>query len=203
MGWLITLAIIFLLAILPLGFRAVYRDKNPGLWLLLGPIKLQILPAKPKDKPKKEAKKKSSKSDGTKAGGKKKESSKGGSYRDFLPIVQTVLEFLGHFRRKIRVNHLEMQLTLAGGDPSNLAVNYGKAWAALGNLLPLLEQVFVIKKRNLDIACDFVGIETLVFARMDVTITLGRVLHLLTRHGIKILIQLLQLKKLRKGGAEK
>ena len=203
MGWLITLAIICLLAILPLGFRAVYRDKNPGLWVLLGPIKLQIIPSKPKDKPKKDSKKKPTKSAEKKSGGKKKESSKGGSYRDFLPIVQTILEFLGYFRRKIRVNHLEMKLTLAGGDPCDLAVNYGKAWAALGNLLPLLEQVFVIKKRNLDVECDFVSNETLVFARMDVTITLGRTLHLLTRHGIKILRQLLQLKKLRKGGVKK
>ena len=202
MGWLITLAVICLLAILPLGFRAVYRDNNPGLWILIGPVRIQIIPAKPKDESKKSSKKKSNQPTAKKKGEKKKESSKGGSYKDFLPVVQTIVDFLGHFRRKIRVNCLEMKITFAGGDPCDLAVSYGKAWAALGNLLPLLEQVFVIKKRDLDIECDFVSDKTLVFARVDVTITLGRTLHLLTWHGIKILSQLLKLKKLRKGGAQ-
>ncbi len=203
MGWLIALAVICLLVLLPLGFRAIYRENNPGVWILIGPFKLQVFPAKPKKEssakkqkspPKKSASKKSSR--------KQTESSKGGSYRDFLPIVRTIIEFLGHFRRKIRINHLELKMILGGGDPCDLAVNYGKAWAALGNLMPQLDRIFVLKKRDLEVECDFAGEKTLIFARVDATITLGRAIHLLTRHGIKILKQLLQLKKLRKGGAK-
>ena len=44
---------------------------------------------------------------------------------------------------------------LGGGDPCDLAINYGKAWAALGNLWSRLEQFFVIKKRDVEIQCDF------------------------------------------------
>lgn len=60
-------------------------------------------------------------------------------------MVKVALNFLGDFRRKLRVNRLELKLILAGGDPCDLAVNYGRAWTAVGNLMPQLERLFVIK----------------------------------------------------------
>ena len=110
---------------------------------------------------------------------------------------------LGAFRRKLRVNVLELKLIMAGNDPCDLAVNYGKAWAALGNLLPRLERVLVIKKRDLEVECDFTSNETLVTARLDLTITLGRLLALGVVYGIRALITFLKIKKKRKGGAVK
>ena len=122
---------------------------------------------------------------------------------DFLPLVRTALDFLGAFRRKLRVNRLEMKIIMTGGDPCDLAVNYGRAWAALGNLVPLLERCFVIKKRDLEVECDFVAEETLIYARLDLTITLGRILLLAVRYGIRALREFLKIMKLRKGGAVK
>jgi len=199
MGWVIALAVLVGLAFLPLGFSAVYRDKQPGVWLILGPVRLKVFPGKPKEKkpkskPQKSVPKKSQKSPS--------KPEKGGSYQDFLPVLKTILDFLSQFRRKIRVNRLEMKLILAGGDPSDLAVNYGKAWTALGNLMPHLERLFVIQKRDLEVECDFVASSTLIYVRLDATITLGRTLHLLSWHGVRILRELLKLKKLRKGGAK-
>ena len=80
-----------------------------------------------------------------------------------------------------------MKLILANDDPCDLAVNYGRAWAALGSLMPQLERLFVIKKRNLEVECDFTSEEMVMFARADITITLARILHLLSKHGIKVL----------------
>ncbi len=191
MAWLIVLAVLCGLAFLPLGFRAVYRESNPGVWLLIGPLKFRVYPGKPKNK---KEKKHASKKD--------KESNKGGNYRDFVPVTRAIFDFLGQFRRKIRVNDLEFKLTLAGDDPSDLAINYGRAWAALGNLIPQLKRLFVIKNRNLEVACDFNADKTLVYTKVDVTITLIRSIHLLSKHGIKILKELFELKKLRKGGAQ-
>ena len=196
MGWLIALAVVGGLAVLPLGFRAVYRESKSGVWLLIGPFKLRVYPGKPKkDKPEKKAKPQKAKQPDTKQ-------EKGGTYRDFLPVVRTILEFLEHFRRKIRVNDLQLKVILSGDDPSDLAVNYGRAWAALGNLMPQLERFFVIKKRDLEVECDFTSDTTLIYAKADVTITVARALHLLGRYGIRVLKDLLELKKLRKGGAE-
>ncbi len=189
MVWLIILAVLCGLAVFPLGFSAVYREDNPGVWLLIGPLKFRVYPGKEKTK------KKESKSH-------KPFSPKGGSYRNFEPVVRVIFDFLGQFRKKIRVRDLQLRLTLAGEDPCDLAVNYGRAWAALGILAPQLERLFVIKKRNLTVDYDFAGDKTRIYAKVEATITLGRTLHLLSRHGIKVIKELLELKKLQKGGAQ-
>ena len=80
---------------------------------------------------------------------KKPKAEKGGSLLDFLPLVKIALDFLGDFRRKLRLDNLYLRLILAGSDPCDLAVNYGRAWAALGNLMPQLEKWFVIKNIKL------------------------------------------------------
>lgn len=196
MGWLITLTALCGLAFLPLGFRAVYRESKPGVWLLIGPLKFLVYPGKPKQKKTKEKISKTSPDNSGTA------SNKGGTIDGFRPVIRTIFEFLEHFRRKIRINDLQLKVILAGDDPSTLAVNYGKAWAALGNLMPQLERFFVIKKRNLEVECDFTSEKTLIYASADVTITVARAVHLLSRYGIRVLKHLLNLKKLRKGGAK-
>jgi len=63
MGWLIALAVISLLAVLPLGISAKYDELGPQLWVIAGPVRLKLLPEKRKtqDKEKKpKAEKKSS-----------------------------------------------------------------------------------------------------------------------------------------------
>ena len=202
MGWLIALAVIVLLGILPLGVSARYNGEGPQIRLILGPVKLQVFPAKkkktPKEKPQEETQPAA-------ASGQAKptEAKKGGKLTDFLPIVQTILDFLGDFRRKIRVNLLQLKLTMAGDDPCDLAVNYGRAWGALGNLEPQLDRLFVIKKKDLQIQCDFEETETKIAARLDLTITVGRLLGLTARYGFRVLREFLSIMKLRKGGAVK
>ena len=126
---------------------------------------------------------------------------KGGSITDFLPLVKIALDFLGDFKRKLRVNFLELKLVMAGGDPCDLAVNYGRAWTALGNLLPRLERFLVIKKRDVDVQCDFTASKTTVIARVDLTITLGRLLAAVVAFAVRALIAYLKIMKKRKGGA--
>lgn len=212
MGWLITLGILVLLAVLPLGVGVVYDSDGPLVRILAGPVKLQVFPLKKKkeekppkkkkEKPKKQKKEKPvEKSDGKKPAPAEKKEKKGGSFTDFLPLVQLGLNFLGDFRRKLRVNRLELNLILAGGDPCDLAVNYGKACAALGNLWPRLEELFVIKKRDVQIQCDFEGDKTLVTAALDITITLGRLLSLAVIYGIRAVKELIKINNKRKGGA--
>lgn len=205
MGWLIALGVLILLAILPLGASIAYNAEGFGLKIIAGPVRVRILPAKKKkEKKQKEKKTKQVKKSPAKSEPKEqKPKEKGGSITDFLPLVKTGLDLLNGFRKKLRINHLEMKLIMAGDDPCDLAVNYGKAWAALGNLMPLLEQCFVIKKRDLEVECDFESSETVVIARADLTITLGRLLCLLVRYGVRGLRQYLRIVKTRKGGAVK
>ena len=204
-GWLIALAIIVLLAVLPLGVSVIYDSGGPLVRLILGPYKMVLFPKEKKDKPVKEKRKKEKKNKKTKtkkAPAKKEKS--GGSILDFFPLVDALLDFLGDFFcRKLRVNQLELNLILAGDDPCDLAVNYGRTWAALGNLVPVLERFFVIKKRDMQVQCDFTADKTTVYARLDLTITFGRLLSLGVRYGFRVLKELLRIVKLRKGGAVK
>ena len=127
----------------------------------------------------------------------------GGSWKDFLSLIPVALDFLGDFRRKLRVDRLELKLILASGDPCDLAINYGKAWAAVGNLMPQLERVFKIHKRDVEVECDFLASETKVIARVDLTITLGRLIAAVSKFGFHALVEFLKIKKIRKGGAAK
>ena len=92
---------------------------------------------------------------------------------------------------------------MAADDPCDLAVNYGRAWAAVGNLMPRVERLFVIKKRNIEVECDFEATQTTVIARLDLTITLGRIVATVVVYGVKALIEFLKIKNKRKGGASK
>lgn len=214
MGWLITLGILTALAVLPLGIRLKYDSEGVLARLILGPVKLTVYPM-----PKKQRKERKPEAnpEGNPAAEpelpqppqppkpekpKGKPKKQGGSLTDFLPFVKLVLDFLGDFRRRLRLDNLELKLILASSDPCDLAVNYGRTWAAVGNLIPVLEKLFVIKKRNIEAECDFTASETTIIARADVTITLGRLLSLAVGYGIRALKEFLDFKKKRKGGAE-
>ena len=207
MGWLIFLAILILLAILPLGASVLYDADGPRVRIVAGPVKIQVFPMKKKpkkDKPKKEKPKKEQKKP-AQAGEEQKPFPKprtGGSWTDFLPLVQVALDLLNDLRRKLRVNHLLLHLTLAGDDPCDLAVNYGRMNASLAALIAQLERVLVIQKRDVHIDCDFTANETVILARLDLTITLGRIVSIAVRYGVRGLMTFLKIKKQREGGAD-
>ena len=200
MGWLIALGILILIAILPVGIRAFYDSDGFRLYVSAGPANILVFPGKKKEKKTKESKSKNRTP--KKSAPKPKSTKKGGSYQDFFPLVDKVLDFLSAFRRKLRIKNLTLKMILAGGEPADLAMNYGKAWAALGNLIPLLERAFVIKKRNLEVECDYLADTITLIARVDISITVGRVISLLLVQGIPILREFLKIMNKRKGGAK-
>ena len=202
MGWLITLAVLFLIAIAPLGVRIRYDESGAYVAIIVGAFRIGVIPSKPKQK-NKNKKQKEAKPTAEKKEPAKKENKKtnGGSITDFLPLVRIVLDFLEGFRRKLRVDHLQMKLILGGGDPTDLACNYGKGWAVLGSLMPLLERVLVIKKRDLEVECDFTADKTTITAGADLTIRVWRLLALALAHGPRAIKKYLSIMKIRKGGA--
>ena len=213
MGWLVTAGVLLLLAVLPLGVRIRYNSDGLLVKVIAGPVKITVfpLPKKEKKKKTKETPEKQPREEDLpkppqppkKPKEKKPKEEKGGSLLDFLPLVKVAVEFLGDFRRKLRLNDLDLKLILAGDDPCDLAVNYGRAWAAVGNLMPQLEKWFVIKKRNIEVECDFTASQTLVIAHLDLTITLGRLLAAVCKAAVRALTVYLKIKKKRKGGAVK
>jgi len=203
MGWLIALAVLVLLAILPLGASVLYDTDGPRVRSVAGPLKLQVFPLKKKpkkNKPKKEKAPKEKKPAKDKPAAPKNPS--GGSWTDFLPLVRVGLDLLNELRCKLRVDHLKLHLTMAADDPCDLAVNYGRMNASLAALITQLERFLVIKKRDVHIDCDFTASQTLILARLDLTITLGRILSIAVRYGVRALTTFLKIKKQREGGAD-
>lgn len=210
MGWLIALGILTLIAFMPIGALVQYDSRGFLVRIIAGWFRLTVYPMKKR-------KKKQAKEPGTSEELQKKQEQKktpqpqstvpsdgvekGGSLQDFLPLVRLVLNFMDRFRKSMRINHLRLKLILAGDDPCDLAVNYGRACAAVANLMPQLERAFVIKKRHVWVGCDFEGDQTLIYGRLDLTITLGRIVWLAVRYGIRALRVFLKINKQRKGGA--
>ena len=197
MGWLIAAAVVVGLAVLPLGISAKYDTAGAWLRLIAGPVRITLFPGKKKEKEPK--KKKDDKSKGPHQEAESAEK-KGGSVTDFIPLAKVAWDLLCDFRRKLRVKRLEMKLILAGSDPCDLAINYGRACAALGGLEPQLDRFFVIQKKDIQVECDFVEEKTRVYARLDLTITLGRLLALFVRYGWRALCAFIKINNQRKGG---
>ena len=212
MGIWIAGAILLALAVLPLGVRIRYNDAGFVLKVIAGPLKITVIPGRKKPKKQKVKQKKQKAVQTAESAGSEErppqppkaqpeQKERGGSLTRFLPLVKLGLKFLGDFRRKLRLDNLYLRLILAGDDPCDLAVNYGRIWAAVGNLMPQLERLFVIKKRDIQVECDFASPETTVVVHLDVSITLGWLLVLALYYGIRILFEFLSIK--RKGGGDK
>ena len=221
MGWWIALGILVGILILPLGVSVFYDAAGVRVRVIAGFLRFTVFPMKKKEKKpekekapeqkKEEAKQKKTEKSAPKSEKappvKKKEQPKkeapGGSLLDFLPLAKLALKMVGElFGKTLHIDVLYVKLTMAGGDPCDLAVNYGKAWAALGNLWPKIDDLLTIKKRDIQIQCDFEGEETVVNARVDLTITLARVLGLLICYGARMAWGFLKILNKRKEAAE-
>lgn len=130
-------------------------------------------------------------------------SRKGGSVLDFLPFVKLVLELGGDVLfRLLTFDRVYVRMVMASGDKGALAVNYGKTWAALGNLLPLLDRRFRIKKRDIQVGCDFEASQSRILARADIRVALGGLLALAVHYGVRGLIEFIKFKRKQKRRCE-
>ena len=171
--WWMTLLAIFaalvLIGCIPVGVDARYNAEGVFLAAKLGPIRLQLLPQKPKKKKKQQKQQKK---------------------------PEKAPDTLGDLRRKLRVNELTLYVRIGGSDdPAKAAMGYGRAWAAIGAITPSLERLFVIKKRDIQPALDYTISNTQVDAHLVTTITIGRSLALALRAGIRFLKILNERKK--------
>ena len=214
MGWLIALSILTVIGFIPLGGFVRYDSRGFVVKIIAGFLRITVFPVKKKTKKNKpqpamqeKNPKQSDKLETAEANPQQHqqkpegEENKGGKIQDFLPLVRIALDFLNQFRKMLRVNHLQLKLILAGEDPCDLAVNYGRAWAALGNLLPMLDKVLSIGKRDCEVECDFTAQETRIIAQAELTLFVWQLFFLGVVYGFCMIKELLIFKKKRKGGA--
>lgn len=201
--WWMTLLVIFavlvLIGCIPVGVDARYSADGVFLTAKLGPFRLQLLPQKPKKKPKKrKPQQKQPKKTPAKAEPQEKKPNPllSGGVDGLMQLLDLAFDMLGDLRRKLRVNELTLYVLIGGADdPAKAAMGYGRAWAAIGAITPSLERLFVIKKRDIRPALDYTISNTQIDAHLVTTITIGRSLALALRAGIRFLKILNERKK--------
>lgn len=191
-GWVvfgIVIAVFVLIGCIPVGVDARYMENELSLRLKIGLLKMQILPAKPKKAAPKKEKKTAKKAGASQKPEKpkKKASMPKLTLSDILALVNLTCDTLGDLRRKLRVEVLTLHVVLGGDDPAKAAMQYGGAWAAIGMLNPKLDQLFVIKKRDIQPILDYNEKEMSISAQLALTITIGRALSLGLKAGARFL----------------
>ena len=163
------LAALVLISLIRVGVRAEYDGGQFTVHLRVGPAALRVYPFKQKKKkPEKPKKPKPQK--------KREEAEPGNGEKlsllwELLPVA---LRAAGSLRQKISVDLLEAHILLAGSDPASVAVAYGSANAIIGMVLPLLEQNFHIRQRDIRTAADFQRAHSEVRAKAALSLTVGQ-----------------------------
>lgn len=184
---LVVLAVLWLISLIRVGARVRYGEDGLFAFVLAGPLKIKLLPAKPKkEKPKKEKKPEKKPAQGEKH---KKEPQEGrpGTLSRLLQLLPVVGQACGALKRKTRIDDLELRLIWGGSDPAAVALGYGQANAALGMIWPLLDNNFKVKRHEFQIDMDYGRTQPMVELQAAVTFTIGQIVTLGVHYGVKAL----------------
>lgn len=192
------LLVLWLFSLVRIGGRVSYGRAGLFIYLLMGPVKLQLFPAAKESegnwKPRaRKQKKKKEKGKPPAAEGHKKEppkpkEDKPGTLSRLMKLPPVMGQACGALKRKIRVDDLELELVWGGTDPAAAALSYGRANAAVGMLWPILDNNFKVKRHSFQIGLDYGITEPMVEARAAVTLTVGQIVTLGVHYGVKALV---------------
>lgn len=176
------LLLFILLGFLPVGITAEYKERGLYAAARIGAFQLQIYPPKKKKEPDMLQKENAQE---TTAMGEKHP--KGGALGAFRELIGLAMQAQADIRDKLRIRELILYLTVGGekDDPAAAGILIGSAWAALGNLIPLLESSFRIEKQDIQANVDFLSEETRVYAKATATISLGAGIRLVGYYGVQ------------------
>lgn len=182
----VALGLIIPLLLLPVGIIAQYSEAGGEITAYLGLISIKVYPRKEKRKHRKKDIKdeKSKKTENQEKTGKK---GLGGGVPLFKELLDLGLEALGCFRRRLLMKELTLHLTIGaqGKEPARWGILYGVAWAGVGNLVPLLENVFRIKNRDIQVLLDENSGENSIYGRGEFRLFLWEALYLLIYYGLR------------------
>ena len=164
------------LALIRLRLTGAYGEKGASLTVGLGSLPILRIP-RPKGETEGPAKKRPKKKKKEKE--KEKESAKGGSEPGFRKELQIIGRFLGKLKRRLRIDELTLWYLSAGDDPAMTALAYGAANAAAAALARAVESMFRVKKRDVRAAVSFTEAKPRVYARVQLSVSLGVLLWLL------------------------
>lgn len=108
-----------------------------------------------------------------------------------MDLIHLGLSAMEQFRRALRVDRFLLDCAIATEDAAKTAMAYGAAAAGVGMFLPLLEENLRVRKKDIQVICDFEGTESQIFLEVQVSALVFQLLII----GIKVLRGFLRLRK--------
>lgn len=162
----IVLAILLLIYFLRIGVTAEYTEDGLALDTYLGPLKYTVLSTAKRTKRWKEKREKRNK-DIIKPGRLE-------TLKNDLPKIKNTLE--KHHRRLV-IDDLTIYYMSAASDAAAAALYFGAASVGFGVILPLIENNFKIKKRDLRAAVDFNATEPYIYIKAKLSLALWELIY--------------------------
>ena len=163
---LIIISIILLIALLRFGVAIEYSEAGFKAWIRVGFFSFLIFPTK-EVKPKKPKKTK-----------KEPKNMMPGSLNEFLDMLPPIKKMLSRIKRKLLIRRLKIHYTVAGNDPSSVAMMYGAANAGLNLLIPVFENNFKIKHRDIQVSADFETSTQKIYVYLALSIAVWEVIYI-------------------------
>ena len=189
--------LIVLICLIPADLLVKYDHEKLYAQAKIGPVRLSLYPPKPKDEAKEfrkrekkrkkqeKAKKKKQKKSGAAAAPEKKKKK---FSRDMIkPLLRAAKDLLGGLRRKLIVRNLTLHVTYGGEDAAEAAINYGRAWAMIGCIMPILENTFRLQKRDVDARLDYDLKKMMLFLQLEIRLRIGAAIGLALRIGFRLM----------------
>ena len=138
----IILCLLLILFSLSLTFRVTYSE-SLNITVGIGKIRYTLVPSPPK---------------------KVKEKPQKGDIKEtvlsVIDIIKSVLPPLHNLLKKVRITSLTVDITVAGEDAAQTAINYGKINALFHSSFATLRNFVKVKAKRIKIECNFLKSET-------------------------------------------
>lgn len=186
LGVLLALMLLLVLAMLvPVKARFSYDQGDMALDVRYGPVKRQLFPPPEKDKDEPEEEKPPKKKKEKKEKPRKPKAKI--NLDQILYAVETLPPILGRALRRtgrsIRVAPLKLYVLVAGNDPADTAVLYGRLEAAVAAGLPMLEKGLGIKDPDVRLYLDFTERQMDLIADVGLKMRPGSLVWIVLRAG--------------------
>jgi hypothetical protein len=164
----VIIAVLLLICFVRLGAVVEYGEEGITAVASVGPLRIRLLPRGVKRKTEKKKKGKEQ------AAGAAVKAGRLESLKNQLPSLNRALARL---KRRLLINELTIHYMAAVTDPAQTALYFGGASAGYGIILPLLENNFRIKKRDLRAAVNFEATEPYIFIRAKLTLAVWEAIY--------------------------
>lgn len=182
------LLVLFLLGSIRVGGGGEYSAEGAQAWARVGPFRIRLFPVK-REKSKVKKPKKAKRAQPKAEKPQEEKQKRGGalaSVKEYLPLI---CEAAGALKRRIRIDELLLDYTVAGkDDAASAAMSFGYSNAAVGMILALFEQNFDVKERRVRTAVDFNADSPKIYVYAAISARLGQLVSFALRFVWKFLM---------------